>query len=111
MAMIQLRVALGASLTAFPLQGTRYEIAPFDASIEMGLRTDATGVLAAFGTGTDAVQDEGPVDVGTINTQPVYPDNFHIQDVAGAGERLFFQLRDTSGAARVVMVSIKENPI
>jgi hypothetical protein len=111
MAMIQIRVALAASTTVFPLQGTRYEIAPFDASIELAAQADATGVLLSFGTGTDAVQDEGPVQVGTINVQAKYPDDFHIADVAAAGERLFLQLRDTSGAARVVMLSIKENPV
>src|SRR5213594_2144997 len=111
MANIPLRVALGANATVFPLQGTRYEIAPFDAYVELGSRTDATGVLLTFGTGTDAVQVEGPVDTGTINQLPVYPDNFHVQDVAARGERLFLQLRDTSGAARVVMLVIKENPV
>lgn len=108
---ILIRTALGASATAFPLSGTRYEVAPFDASVEIAVQSDATGVLATLGSGTDAIQDESPVQVGTINVQPKYPDDFYLQDVVARGEKIFYQLRDTSGAARVVMSNIKLNPI
>jgi len=111
MPVIPIRTALGANATVFPLQGTRYEYLPYDAAIEIAVSADATGVLATLGSGTDSVQDEGPVQLGTINVQPKYPDDFYLTDVAGGGEHLFYQLRDTSGVARVVQSVVKITPL
>jgi|SRR6267143_2823539 len=108
---VPIRTALGASLTAFPLVGSRYEIAPFDCAIEIAVQADATGVLATLGSGTDAIQDEGPVQLATINVSPKYPDDFYLSDVVGQGERIVYQLRETSGAARVVLSVIKITPL
>ncbi len=104
---VPIRTALGANATAFPLTGNRYEIAPYNCVVEVAIAADATGVLATLGSGLDAVQDEGPVQLATINVQPKYPDDFYLSDVVGAGERIVYQLRDTSGAARVVQSVIK----
>lgn len=108
---IVVRTALGASSTARPLQGSQYEYLPFDALVEFGIMTDATGVLATVQSGTDVLQEEAPVQLGTINNQPRYPDDFILQDVAGAGERINVVLRDTSGAARTVLTSVRITPI
>lgn len=108
---VPIRTALGASATAFPLTGSRYEFAPYNCAVEIAAQADATGVLATLGSGTDAIQDEGPVQLGTINVQPKYPDDFYLSDVVAAGERIFYQLRDTSGAARVVQSVIKISPL
>lgn len=105
------RVALAASGTATPLAGTLYEDLPYDALVEFGLQADATGVLASISSGTDILMEEGPVQVGTINVQPKYPDDFYVSDVGAAGDKLIVRLRDTSGAARVVMVAVKITPI
>jgi len=104
---VPIRTALGANATAFPLVGGRYEIAPYNCVIELAISADATGVLATVGSGLDAVQDEGPVQLNTINVQPKYPDDYFLSDVVGAGERIVYQLRDTSGAARVVQTVLK----
>ncbi|SRR5712691_6713816 len=104
---VPIRTALGANATAFPLVGGRYEIAPYNAVIELAISADATGVLATVGSGLDAVQDEGPVQLNTINVQPKYPDDYFLSDIVAAGERIVFQLRDTSGAARVVQTVLK----
>jgi hypothetical protein len=108
---IPIRTALAASSQTFPMQGTRYEIAPYNAVIEVAVSADATGVLVTFGSGTDAIQDEGPVQVGTINVQPIYPDNYFLKDVIAAGERILYSLRDTSGAARVVQAVFIMTPL
>jgi|SRR5438445_4506833 len=108
---IVVRTALGASGQANPLANTRYEIAPYDCAIEIAVSADATGVLATLGSGTDATQDEGPVQLATINVQPKYPDDFYLSDVVGLGERIIYSLRDTSGAARVVMSVVKITPL
>ena len=104
---VPIRTALGANATAFPLVGGRYEIAPYNCVIEIAVAADATGVLATLGSGLDAIQDEGPVQLSTINVQPKYPDDFYLSDVVAAGERIVYQLRDTSGAARVVQSIVK----
>lgn len=108
---INVRTALGASSTARPLQGSQYEYLPFNAFVEFAMQADATGVLATVQSGTDVLQEEGPVQLGTINTQPAYPDAFFLQDVAAAGERLNVVLRDTSGAARVVQTVVRITPL
>jgi len=79
--------------------------------VEVAISADATGVLATLGSGTDAIQDEGPVQLSTINTTPKYPDDFYLSDVVGRGERIIYQLRDTSGAARVVLSAFKFTPL
>lgn len=108
---IVVRTALGASSTADPLSGNQYEYLPFDANVEVGILTDATGVLATVTSGSDVLQEEGPVQVGTINVSPKYPDDFYLQDVAVQGERLKVRLRDTSGAARVVLTVVRITPL
>jgi len=111
MPVIAVRTALAASGTANPLSGSQYEYLPFDALVEFGLLTDATGVLATVQSGTDILQEEGPVPIGTINNSPKYPDDFLLQDVAAAGERLKVALRDTSAAARVVQTVVRITPL
>lgn len=101
------RVALSANASAAVLVGDQFEYLPYDANVEVGILADATGVLATVYSGSDLLQDEGPVQIGTINTQPKYPDDFGLSDVAAGGDRLNVRVRDTSGAARVVMVVVK----
>lgn len=105
------RTSLGANSTANPLVGDQYEYLPFDAYVEVGISTDANGVLATVYSGSDLLQDEGPVQLGTINVQPKYPDDFQLTDYAAAGDRLNIKLRDTSGATRIVMTTVKITPV
>lgn len=108
---ITVRTALAASGTARPLEGNQYEYLPFDALVEIGIQTDATGVLATVYSGGDLLMEEGPVQLGTINVQPKYPDDFYLTDEALAGDRLSIRLRDTSGAARVVQTAVRITPM
>ena len=109
--MISVRTALGANGTAFPLQGSVYETLTFPAVVEIGILADATGVLATVSSGPDILQEEGPVQIGTINTRPKYPDDFTLTDEAAPTDKLVVKLRDTSGAARVVMTDVKISPL
>jgi hypothetical protein len=115
-AQISVRTALVASSTALVLQGTQYEflppsIYPRGALVEFGTLADATGVLRTVQTGSDVVEEESPVNVGTINQQPVYPDNFTLNDLVGPGERINLKLRDTSGVARIVTTIVRFTPL
>lgn len=109
---ISVRTILGASGTALPLQGTQFEflppsLFPNGAFVEFASVTDATGVLRTVQTGGDIVEEESPVNIGTINVQPLYPDNFTLNDNVGPGERINLKLRDTSGASRVVSTIVR----
>jgi hypothetical protein len=105
------RTVLGVNGTANPLQGDQFEYLPFDAYVEVGIAADANGVLATVYSGSDLLQDEGPVTLKTINVPPVYPDDFMLTDYAAAGDRLNIKLRDTSGVARTVMTLVKITPV
>jgi hypothetical protein len=111
MPMIQVRTVLAANSTAQPLTGNQYEYIPWPCLVEAAVLTDATGVLATVASGPDILQEEGPVQVGTINVQGKYPDDFHLSDTAAPGDRLKINLRDTSGAQRIVMTSVKLTPL
>lgn len=113
---INVRTPLGASSTALPLQGTQYEylppaMFPNGALLEIATLADATGVLRTVQTGSDVIEEESPVQLGTINVQPTYPDHFTLNDLVGPGERINVKLRDTSGAARVVLTSVRITPL
>jgi hypothetical protein len=111
MPLINRRISLLANGTANAVAGDQYEYLPFPASIEIGMSADATGVLATVFSGSDLLMGEGPVQIGTINVQPKYPDDFQLTDVAAAGDRLSVNLRDTSGVARTVMVQVRITPL
>jgi hypothetical protein len=105
------RVSLTANGTANVLAGSTYEFVGFPALLEAGIQADATGVVAYFASGTDVLlEPDSPVQIGTINTMPKYPDDFYLRDAVAPGDRLVLNLRDTSGAARVVMVAVKLTP-
>lgn len=112
MAQISVRTALAANQVVNVLQGTQYEFLPAGlyprgALVEFGTLTDATGVLRTVQTGSDVVEEESPINVGTINAQPIYPDNFTLNDLVGPGERINVKVRDTSGVARVVTTIVR----
>lgn len=108
---IKVRTALAANGVADPLSGSQYEFLPFPARVEFGIAADATGVLATVASGPDILQEEAPVAVKAINVSPVYPDDYDLDDEAAAGDRLKVRLRDTSGAARVVITTCRITPL
>jgi hypothetical protein len=116
MPQIVVRISLGANAQVNALTGTQYEFLPprmypNGAFAEFASLADATGVLRTIQTGSDIVEEESPVNVGTINQQPIYPDNFTCNDVIGPGERINVKLRDTSGVARIVPVMVRFTPL
>lgn len=108
---IAVRTSLAANGTATPLTGSQYEYAPWNAYVEFAIQADATGVLATIVTGSDVIQEEAPAQLGTINVQPKYPDDFYQNDVVRAGERIKITLRDTSGVARTVQTVVRLTPL
>jgi len=112
MPQISRRRSLAANSTDNPLQGTQYEylppsLYPNGAYVEIAQLTDATGVFRTVMTGTDIIEEESPVNLGTINIQPTYPDHFTLTDFVGPGEKINILNRDTSGATRIVMTTVR----
>jgi len=92
-------------VTVFPLQGNQYEYLPFNARVEFAIvgasdqvaaGDDIGGVNATVFSGSDILQQQsGITDKTTVTAQSknaVYPDDFLLDDVAAAGERLSVQL-------------------
>lgn len=95
---IKVTSTLAANGVANPLAGSQYEYLPFPALVEAAILADAGDAINAdFFSGSDVVMQNSPLDTLAVATPIRYPDDFQIQDVAGAGERLGITLRDTSG--------------
>jgi hypothetical protein len=89
---------LAALASAFPLSGNQYEYLPFNAALEFAIVSNAAGIVATVFSGSDLLQQEGPVsDKTAISVN--YPDDFLLQDVAMAGERVNVILRETANVA------------
>jgi len=110
MPIIQKSVSVGATTTiSNQLSGEFFEFLPYNALVEVGLNQSATGLLIDFVSGTDVVaKDYVPL---IKATSPIYPDEFTLQDVAGAGERLVLSIRNTTGGALTLLYTVRISPV
>lgn len=94
------------------LTGSQFEYLPFNALIEFGLNGDANGAdlrVDVF-SGSDILMENSPMNVRAVI--PTYPDDFILNDIALAGERLKVRARNTSAAgARTIYFSIRITPV
>lgn len=90
-------VNLAALAVAFPLQGQQYEFLKWPARTQFAIVASAAGILATVYSGSDLLQQAGATVVKATPT--VYPDDFFLDDVALAGERLSVELRETANVA------------
>lgn len=93
-----------------PLSGSQFEFPSYPFHLEIGLATDATGVVAFIAVGPEIIQEAGPIRLRVINTPPVYPDDF-IFDDAMPGDRAKIALTNNSGAQRTVMTELRISPL
>lgn len=94
------------------LAGSQFEFLPYDAQLEFGLNGDANGadLRVDVYSGQDVLLENAPM--SAQNRIPVYPDDFSLTDVAGAGERIKVRVRNTSGAAaRSLLYSVRITPL
>jgi len=100
----------------FPLLGNQYEYLPFNARVEFAVISDddllPDNVKVTVFSGTDILQQEGPLTTKTT-LSPVYPDDFLLDDIAAAGERLSVQLSATVDmtVAKGVQTVVKITPL
>lgn len=95
-------VAVGAKVN--PLVGSQYEYLPFNALVEAAITSDIAGAEATFFSGTDVILEDSPVPVKA--TEPVYPDDYDVRDVAAQGERLGLTIRNATGAGVAVFTTV-----
>lgn len=91
------------------LSGKVYEFLPFDAVVEFGLTASAVGLNATAISGSDVLQDDQ--EINAQNRMPIYPDDFILNDVAAAGERLVVSLRNTTAGAITAFSAVKLTPL
>jgi hypothetical protein len=94
------------------LTGSQFEYLPYNALVEFGFAGDANGAdlrLDVF-SGQDILTEQ--LQPSIQNRIPLYPDDYILQDVAGAGERLKVRVRNTSAAgARVINFGVRITPV
>lgn len=94
------------------LTGSQFEYLPFNAALEFGLNGDANGAdlrVDVF-SGQDILMENAPMNTKAI--MPVMPDDFILNDVAAAGERIKIRVRNLSAAAaRTLFWSVRITPI
>jgi len=90
------------------LQGNQYEFLPFNALLEFAIVAAATGLLTDIYSGSDTLIESG--DVSSANRSPLYPDDFDLTDVAGAGERIKVRIRNTTGGAIIAKTTVRITP-
>jgi len=110
MPIIQKSVSVGGTTTINnQLAGEFFEFLPYNALVEVGLNQSATGLLVDFISGTDIVaKDYVPL---IKATSPIYPDEFTLQDIAAAGERLVLAIRNTTGGALTLLYTVRISPV
>lgn len=94
------------------LSGSQFEYAPYNALVEFGLNGDANGadMRVDVYSGQDMLTEQMALNVKAA--LPVYPDDFLLQDIVAAGERIKVRARNTSAAgARTVYYSIRMTPL
>lgn len=92
------------------LAGSVYEYLPYNAQCEFGLVAEAAGESrVTVNSGSDTILEESPV--SRAARVPIYPDDYPVVDVAGAGERLVIRHRNTGVGANTLFWAVRITPI
>jgi hypothetical protein len=91
------------------LTGSVYEYLPFNAQVEFAVVGDAAGEMrATVISGSDTILEESPI--SRQARVPVYPDDYSLVDMVGAGERLTVRARNTGAGTNSLFWSVKITP-
>ena len=93
------------------LTGSQFEFLPYNAQVEFGLNGDANGadLRVDVYSGRDVLMEGASMSAQA--RIPVYPDDYQLTDVAGAGERLKVRVRNVNAAARTIFYAVRITPI
>jgi len=93
------------------LTGSQFEYLPYNAFLEFGLVSEGVvgdWVVDVF-SGQDILMESGEVSI--LDRQPVYPDDFSLNDVAAGGERIKIRIRNTSAGTLNFFTTVRITPI
>ena len=108
--MVQDETSIAANATvANILTGSVFEFMPFNALLQIGLVAAATGLQVTVSSGSDFLMQESPISIQ--NRFPIFPEDFPLEDVAAAGERLTIRVRNTTGAAIIMFTTVRMTPM
>jgi len=93
------------------LASSQFEFMPYHGAVEFGLNGDANGadLRVDVYSGQDVLMEGASM--SAQNRIPVYPDDYQLNDVAAAGERLKVRVRNTNAAARVIFYAVRITPL
>lgn len=91
------------------LSGSAFEFLQYNANVRYAINGSATGIVATVQSGADVLMEESPINIQ--NRFGVFPDDFDLSDVAGAGERQIVKLRNTSAGTLTYYVSMQIDPL
>jgi len=115
MPLIRQRTSVPANGVAYPLQGNQFEYLPYNARVSfavVGPDTTPGAITATIFSGSDVVQQNGPItEKATTNQQISLQDDFLANDVGKAGDRISIELRNSTGAAIVVLTAVQIYPV
>lgn len=108
MPIITYNTSLAAAASVNIMANSIYETIFRPARVNVGLLASVTGLTAQVTTGSDVLCEAGtPVGVtGFAGRLPVFPDDFHLVDVVGPGERIKVLLTNPTGGAIIPLVSV-----
>jgi hypothetical protein len=109
MPLVKVSASLAANATNDNvLAGSQFEFLPYNALLEFAVVGAAAGLLTDVYSGSDALCESAAV--SSANRFGLYPDDFDLNDVAAAGERIKVRIRNTTGAAIVYFVTMRITP-
>jgi hypothetical protein len=91
--------------------GSQYELAPFDGTIEIGVRANAVGLTLGIFSGPDVLAEpNSPAPFGAVEALPVYPDDYHWEDEVAAGDRLKLSLANPTAGTIIANWILRLTP-
>jgi len=93
------------------LTGSQFEFLPYDAFLEFGLVGEGVvgdWIVDVF-SGQDVLMEQGGVSI--LDRQPVYPDDFTLNDVAAGGERIKIRIRNSSAGTLNFFTTLRITPL
>jgi len=93
------------------LTGSQFEFLPYDSFLEFGLVGEGVvgdWIVDVF-SGQDVLLESG--DVSILDRQPVYPEDFTLNDVAAGGERIKIRIRNSSAGTLNFFTTLRITPL
>lgn len=87
--------------------GSQWEFLQADSAITFGIVGDANAsdLRVDVYSGSDTLAED--MEPSAANRMPIFPDDFTLQDVALAGDRIKVRVRNLAGAARTVFLGLR----